>query len=273
MNVAEDGGSLRITLPLSKGKPRTVTIAQHRSRARVVIEGPRAGPAIQQAVTAQVRHVLRLDEDLSGFYAQLGDDPDLAWAARGAGRMVRAPTVFEEVVKTICTTNCSWGATKKMVANLVSELGEPAAGAPPNGPEGRAFPTPDAMAAASERFYKEVMRAGYRGPYFRALARSVVSGEVDLEAFATSGLSDEEVGVQLQTLPGVGPYAAAHIMMMIGRYSLLILDSWTRPKYARLVGKKSVKDPTIVRRFKPYGSWAGLAFWLFLTRDWLEDGT
>jgi N-glycosylase/DNA lyase len=273
MHVAEDARSLRITLPLSKGRPRTVTITPHRTRARVAIEGPKAGPAIQAAVTERVRHVLRLDEDLSGFYAQLTDDPDLAWAAAGAGRMVRAPTVFEEVVKTVCTTNCSWGATKKMVAALVSELGEPAAGAPPSGPDGRAFPTPEAMAASPERFYKEVMRAGYRGPYFRSLAKSVVRGEVDLEALATSELPDEEVAVQLQALPGVGPYAAAHIMMMIGRYSLLILDSWTRPKYARLVGKKSVKDSAIVRRFKPYGSWAGLAFWLFLTRDWLEDGT
>jgi 3-methyladenine DNA glycosylase/8-oxoguanine DNA glycosylase len=75
----------------------------------------------------------------------------------------------------------------------------------------------------------------------------------------------------LLALPGVGPYAAAHIMMMIGRYSFLILDSWTRPKYARLVGKKTVKDSTIQRRFKRYGPYSGLAFWLFLTRDWVPD--
>src|SRR3972149_1782826 len=28
--------------------------------------------------------------------------------------------------------------------------------------------------------------------------------------------------------PGVGPYAAAHIMMTLGRYHRLILDSWTQ---------------------------------------------
>ncbi|MEA2447626.1 MAG: hypothetical protein QOK47_1263, partial [Actinomycetota bacterium] len=221
----------------------------------------------------KVRHVLRLDENLAGFYEMLKEDPDLAWAARGAGRMIRSPTVFEEVVKTVCTTNCSWGATRKMVSTLVSELGQPAAGAPVEGPAGRAFPTPEVMAAAPERFYREVMRAGYRGPYFQALARSVASGQVDLEALAIEDLDDAEVAVRLQALPGVGPYAAAHTMMMIGRYSLLILDSWTRPKYARLVGRKSVKDATIVRRFKRYGDWAGLAFWLFLTDDWLEDKT
>jgi hypothetical protein len=44
--------------------------------------------------------MFRLDEDLSGFYELVRDD-DLAWCALGAGRMLRAPTVFEDVVKTI----------------------------------------------------------------------------------------------------------------------------------------------------------------------------
>jgi hypothetical protein len=26
------------------------------------------------------------------------------------------------------------------------------------------------------------------------------------------------------------------------------------------------------RRFKRYGEWAGLAFWLYLTRGWVEEG-
>jgi 3-methyladenine DNA glycosylase/8-oxoguanine DNA glycosylase len=49
-----------------------------------------------------VAHMFRLDEDLSGFYELVRED-DLAWCAVGAGRMLRAPTVFEDVVKTICT--------------------------------------------------------------------------------------------------------------------------------------------------------------------------
>jgi N-glycosylase/DNA lyase len=60
-------------------------------------------------------------------------------------------------------------------------------------------------------------------------------------------------------------------MMMLGRYSRLILDSWTRPKYARLNGGRPVKDATIERRFRRYGPYAGLAFWLHLTRDWVDD--
>ena len=220
--------------------------------------------------------MLRMDEDLSEFYGLIESDPDLAWAATGAGRLVRSPTAFEDVVKTVCTTNCSWAATTKMVTALVQHLGEPATGAPQSSAVGRAFPTPEAMADAEESFYREVVRAGYRGAYLRSLAASVASGEVELSGLANASradLSDEELGERLQELPGVGPYAAAHIMMTVGRHSRLILDSWTRPKYARLLGRRrAVPDATIRRRFRRFGPEAGLAFWLFVTRDWV-DGT
>jgi N-glycosylase/DNA lyase len=230
---------------------------------------------VADAVMAQIRHVLSLDLDLSAFYAVAADDPDLAWVVQGAGRMVRSPTVFEDVVKTICTTNTSWGGTTRMVNALVEHLGEKAPGAPRSGPYGRAFPTPQAMAAARATFYKRVAGAGYRGPYLQKFAKNVTTGRAEVESLATTSrdeLPDDEVAKRLQTIPGVGPYAAAHIMLMLGRYDRLILDSWTRPKYAKLLGRKRpVSDQTIVRRFKPYGRYAGLAFWLFLTRDWVTE--
>jgi N-glycosylase/DNA lyase len=190
----------------------------------------------------------------------------------GAGRLLRSPTVFEDVVKTICTTNCTWSATVRMVTALVENLGEP--GAEAEGPFGRAFPTAQAMARKNSAFYTETVRAGYRGSYLQALAKSVASGKLDLEALARAGtqeLSDEEVAARLLELPGVGPYAAAHIMMLLGRYTPLVLDSWTRPKYLKVSGSKRAKDTTIERRFRRYGEYAGLAFWLYLTRDWVDE--
>jgi 3-methyladenine DNA glycosylase/8-oxoguanine DNA glycosylase len=273
MRLDETAGTLAMTVRVPRGRPRRVVVgAGRRGHAAVEVVGPgRPGPPTQAAILAAVRHSLRMDEDLSSFYAACRSDPDLAWAAEGAGRMLRSPTVFEDVVKTICTTNCAWSATVRMVNALVAELGEPAAGG--EGPLANAFPTPQRMAGAPESFYRETVRAGYRGPYLIALATSVASGHLDLEALGAAtreDLPDEELEARLLQLPGVGPYAAAHIMMTVGRHSRLILDSWTRPKYARLLGRRAVTDAAIRRRFRRFGPEAGLAFWLFVTRDWVE---
>jgi N-glycosylase/DNA lyase len=224
-----------------------------------------------QRILSALRHVLHLDQDLSGFYALADRDPALRWVASGAGRMLRSATLFEEVCRTICTTNCAWSATERMVGALVEQLGEPAQRAPGTDSGGRAFPTPEVMAAADDGFYRTVVRAGYRGRYLRHLAQSVADGVIDLDAAINPDLDDGHVERNLRQLPGVGPYAAAHIMLLSGRCSRLILDSWTRPKYAQLIGRRRpVPDPTIERKFRQqYGEWAGLAFWLTVTGDWV----
>jgi 3-methyladenine DNA glycosylase/8-oxoguanine DNA glycosylase len=261
--------SLRTTVRLRRGRPRTIVIGQGgATMARVDVLGPPLGHAAAEELLAGVRGMLNLDEDLSGFYRMAAADPLLAWATGGAGRMLRSPTVFEDVVKTICTTNCAWSATVRMVTALVERLGERSAGG-----VGVAFPTPAAMAAAPPAFYRDVVRAGYRGAYLRTLAAAVAGGEVDLEALRRTPpeeLADEAVEARLLALPGVGPYAAAHVMMLLGRHSRLVLDAWTRPTYARINGRKAA-DATIMRRFRRYGRYAGLAFWLLLTRDWVEE--
>ena len=222
MRPSADYRSVELTLRAGRGRPRTVRIESgRRGHAKVSILGPPASERTTAELAATVRHVLRLDADLSAFYEAASADPDLSWVTTGAGRMVQSPTVFEDVVKTICTTNCTWSATT----------------------------------------------------YLLQLARSVAEGELDLEAFATAStqeLPDEELEERLLALPGVGPYAAAHVMMTLGRYHRLILDSWTRPTYAKKVGRAKVSDAAIERRFRRYGPYAGLAFWLYLTRDWVD---
>jgi N-glycosylase/DNA lyase len=265
----EDARTLELTFALDGGA-RSVRVAPgRRGHAAVEPLGASLGRE-RDRVLAVVAHVLRLDEDLSEFYALAASDPQLDWVTTGAGRMLRSPTVFEDVTKTICTTNCAWSATVRMVGALVDHLG------PEDRSTGRhAFPSPAAMAEADESFYREVVRAGYRGAYLRALAASVADGSVDLEELAASkspDMPDDEVATRLLALPGVGPYAAAHVMMLLGRYSRLILDSWTRPTYAKVTSaRKPVADRTMERRFRRYGRYAGLAFWLVLTRSWVAE--
>jgi hypothetical protein len=100
------GRVLETTLPVGCSA-RTVRITQHGKKLR--IEGS-ADPKL----TRPVAHMFRLDEDLSSFYELVRDDK-LAWCALGAGRMLRAPTVFEDVVKTTYTfiRMSGWTCTRR----------------------------------------------------------------------------------------------------------------------------------------------------------------
>ncbi len=239
---------------------RTVDVWLREERRQLVAETATPIPARDaKRVAAAVSRMFRLEDDLSAFYAAIADDPQLGWAAGGAGRMLASPTVFEDVVKTICTTNCAWSGTVRMTRAL-AELG------------GGAFPEPSALANAPDAWFTSVARMGYRGPYLQTIARDVVGGEVDLESLRPAfGRSDDEVETALLALPGIGPYAAAHVMQLLGRHRRLVLDSWTRPAYLRMSKKKRAGDATIRRAFARYGEYAGLAFWLLLTRRWVEE--
>ena len=234
-----------------------VTLEAHEHRL-IAHAGARLGKRDAADVTEAIAGMFRLRENLAPFYARIAHDPRLAWATSGAGRILASPTVFEDVVKTICTTNCAWSATIRMTTALAA-LG------------GGAFPDPELLAHTPEAWYRDTARMGYRGPYVRTIAGSVVSGSLDLEGLRDPALGEERIEEALLALPGIGPYGAAHVMLLLGRHRRLVLDSWTRPKFVRLAGLKRAADSTIRRAFSRYGEFAGLAFWLYLTRDWIED--
>jgi N-glycosylase/DNA lyase len=231
----------------------------------------RVGAAEAAEARAALRTCLALDEDLEPFRAlairlEGPGGPVQGALGRGLGRLLRSPTVFEDAVKTLCTTNCSWALTRVMVSRLVEELGAP-------GPEGeRAFPDAAAMAGRGERFYRDRIRAGYRAPYLRALARRVAAGELDLESWRDPALGDEELARRIRDLDGFGPYATEHLMRLLGRHRGLALDSWSRRRVAELRGRRRApSDATVRRWFAPWGAWAGLAMWLEVTADWHGD--
>ena len=221
---------------------------------------------------ASAGRLLGLDRDLGPLHSTAAGDPDLCWiAAAGAGAIARGTTVFEDVIRTLLTTNCAWSGTVSMCTRLVEAWGDPVPVAPGDEPR-RSFPRPEVLASVGEGELGQEVRLGYRGPSLLSIARSVANGEIELEELGAgqSDIGDDEVERRLRALPGIGPYAAAHVMLLIGRPSRPILDSWTRPRYAGLTGGGRVTDDAIRRRVSPYGPDAGLALWLMLTRDWFE---
>jgi 3-methyladenine DNA glycosylase/8-oxoguanine DNA glycosylase len=263
---APDFKSLVSVLDVDDGSPVRVTIKGDGS-ALEVTTSRRLDKRARARVERDVRHIFRLDDDMNEFYAALSDEPEFAWIARdGAGRLLRSPTVYEDLVKSITTTNCSWSLTTKMVAGLVNSLGRE------TGEGRRAFPTPEAMAAQPLEFYTDVMRAGYRAPYFKELAVRVAVGELDVESWATSELPTAELKREMKKVKGVGDYAAENLLKLVGRYDVLALDSWVRGKFAKVRNKGRVcDDKRIARFYSRFREWRGLALWCDMTRDWFDE--
>ena len=233
-------------------------------------QAPLARAGINQA-RRQIARLLRLDEDLDAFYTMVRviDAPDLRWtAAFNAGRLMRSPTVFEDLVKMICTTNCTWALTKVMVTALVERLGEPASGGL------RSFPTPASMARRPEAFYRNVVRAGYRGAALRGLARDVAGGRLDVEAWIDPSRPTELIRKEILSVHGAGPYVADNMLKLLGRYDGLGIDSWCRRKFSSMYhGGRSVSDRRIEKFYSRFGRYRGLALWCDITRDWFEGET
>ena len=256
---------LRRVLDLDRAKPVTVTISKPGAAIAVDTSRP-IGKRASDKIVRDMRHMFRLDDDMTRFYEAMSEQPEFAWIAdQGAGRLLRSPTVFEDLVKMICTTNCSWALTETMVKALVTELGR-------ESDDGRkSFPTAETMADQSEKFYRERIRAGYRAPYLEELAERVASGELDVEGWLQADLPHDQFMKQLKCVKGVGNYAAENLLKLLGRYDGLALDSWTRAQFAKMRndGRKA-NDKKIARFYSRFNSWRGLALWCDMTRHWLE---
>lgn len=253
------------TLDLGDGPPITVEITATKRALRIKTSRAISKQAASRVVS-QVRHMLRLDDDMTTFYRTMRAHAEFEWVSEeGAGRMLRSPTVFEDLVKMICTTNCSWALTDKMVTGLVENLGRESSRGR------RTFPTPEAMALMPLRFYESEVRAGYRAAYLKELADRVGSGSLNVEEWLTSPLPTSELIKEVKSVKGVGDYAAENVLKLLGRYDGLALDSWTRAKFfkVRNNGRKAT-DKRIARYYSGFKEWRGLALWCDLTRDWLD---
>jgi N-glycosylase/DNA lyase len=247
------------------GRAVTVTLSDGTGSIKVRIRGRVAKKAAAK-IERDVRHMMRLDDDLSAFHRAMAGESDFSWIARdGAGRLLRAPTVFEDLVKMICTTNCSWALTEVMLKSIVNSLGISAA-------DGRrSFPTPEIMAEQPLTFYRDQVRAGYRAPYLKELSDRVASGSLNVEAWLTSELPTPELKREMKQVKGVGDYVAENILKLVGRYDGLALDSWLRGKFARVRnGGRKTTDKKIARYYARFHPWNGLALWCDMTRDWME---
>jgi len=233
----------------------------------VMVETGKLTKVEQLEVSEHVTWMLGLDLDFSAFYAASQREPKLVQAeALARGRVLRSPTLFEDVVKTILTTNTLWAATKRMNLNLINQYGPSLDGKT----EKRAFPGPAEIAASSPEVLREAVRVGYRAPAIYELAVRVASGELALESLKASNLPTLELRKELLKIKGVGPYAAANLLLILGRGDFIPVDTWA----LKLVSHEwhdgqPVTPKQVEEAFEGWGEFKGLAFWFW---DWKYQG-
>lgn len=244
------GGSTRILFeqPSGSGKPLLAAVVGGR--------GSRSGldetgwSAVERAAT----RMFQLDRDLGEFErrAKAAGDAFATAVGRGFGRLLRSPTLFEDVVKVLATTNTMWAGTMAMVRNLVAMTG------------GNGFPSPARVADLGAGRLAAEGRWGYRAPYLAGFAESVASGDLDLGDWEAWPGSTEELAAEIRRVPGLGPYATAHVLMLLGRFDRIGIDtafrSFVREKYFPR-SRKPVADRRMLAVYDGWGEWRALAYW------------
>jgi len=92
---------------------------------------------------------------------------------------------------------------------------------------------------------------------------------LDLEAYKSGELEADQVHSQLLSVKGIGNYAAANLMMLLGYYDYLTIDSWALKMVSREFFNGDPITPQDVKDvFEPWGKWKGLVYWLW---NWSEN--
>lgn len=229
-------------------------------RVWIAVQAADTLTAVENAeICAKVRWMLKLDENFAAFYALAAQHAYIGRVVQqGRGRLLRSPTLWEDVVKTIATTNVTWSNTKGMIQRLVDQLGAPF----PLNPTLHAFPTPAQVAAADPALFTNVIRMGYRNAYVQGLAQEIVTGERDLEALQQSHLTPSELKKAVKSIKGVGDYAAHTLLMLLGHYSELPIDSELRSHVTRrYFAGETRPDKEMAAIYTDWGDWKYLAYW------------
>jgi 3-methyladenine DNA glycosylase/8-oxoguanine DNA glycosylase len=215
-------------------------------------------PEDQTYVREFVRRCLAFDWDLSRCYAQVAGDPTYGFIQeQGLGRLLLAPTMWENLVKTQFLTNTHARHTTSM-ATKFGALGDAFAG-------GYAFPTPEQVLAWSADELAEQTGTGYRARYIRRLAEETISG-FDPETLRNAGLRYEEVYERVRALQGFGPYSASYVLKLLGRFERVSIDTVMRRYFKEISGQENPSDQDIGAYYERFGDFRGLVAWWDVSR-------
>lgn len=225
---------------------------------RITADAPLDAPA-RAAAGEAVARMLRLDEDAAHVRAFHTLDP--RWKPTGYGRLFRSPSLFEDVVKTVTSCNVAWPSTVAMNRRLCWHFGQRSPGG------GRAFPSASRLARVRPATLRARCGVGYRDARIVELARMFDDGRIDALRLEDPATTDEQARQRLLELPGIGPYAAANILQLLGRYGHLPLDTESVRHGRTVLGMRGPSRKVmqrVGRHFAPFGQQRFRSYWFEL---------
>jgi 3-methyladenine DNA glycosylase/8-oxoguanine DNA glycosylase len=227
------------------------------SDAVILVTNQKTSEVDVEAQISAVRRMFRADEDFSEFWKRIqqsGSDELLFVSENRAGALLRAPTLFEDLAKTMLTVNCSWANTKTMVSNLCQKFGNPI----PHS-NTRTCPVAAKLASSNDEELREI-GLGFRSKFLHKVS-VVFANNSEIEKKWESESDYHRLREEIVQLPGVGPYVTNHMLMMLGHYSQIPADSTTR-EFLGIPARspRNAADLEVHRRFKQWNTFAALAY-------------
>lgn len=267
-----DGETYRRVLPIGE-RAAAVAVRQTRSPERpkleVRVSGAKADESTKSAVTAVIERLLGLRVDLAEFYRFAGSSSRLDRLAsqfRGM-KPPRFPTVFEALVNAI--------ACQQVTLTLGIQLLNKVAAHYPLSADGStiAFPRPQDLAGRRPEDFRRLGFSHQKGRAIIELARSITSGELDLEALADA--DDRAAVEQLCAHRGIGRWSAEYALLRgLGRTHIFPGDDvGARNRLERLLRARHKLDYAgVARRLRSWRPYGGLVYFHMLLDGLAEAG-
>jgi 3-methyladenine DNA glycosylase/8-oxoguanine DNA glycosylase len=248
-------GVLERVIQLKTGKIVDLRIYEDLNYINIEIASLNPVSEVESAeVISTIQIILNLSQDLTAFYASLTNEHKWIIDHR-LGRLLISPTVWEDVVKTILTTNTTWNITVAMSQRLTL-IGE-------KSKEGKVcFPTPQKVASMDLATLNSIIRAGYRAEYIHTLANTICEEKINIELWRQPGIPTNELYKHIKSIKGVGDYAAGSILKLLGRFDQIGIDSACRTVFQENLNNGiKATDNEIQNYYEKFGRWRGLVSW------------
>ena len=218
-------GSILSRIEMIDGSTYRVSVLQGDNGDINIKTSPSVDSHIRKLISQRVSRWLSTEWDSSEFIgvAKKNDPLIASFVENGGGRMLRGSNFFEDLVKTICTINTTWGQTKNMIKNLHDSFGG-------------ISPSPMEVIRFGESGLMENCKFGFRAETVLSVTKAMLRDGFILQD-GTEGVEHITYDY-LISLRGIGPYSAAHCMVMLHDFSRLPIDS----EVTSYLTKKGLKD-------------------------------